>query len=199
MKLEEIFEGTGGKAASMAYWNALRALRNAWHEVFEEDLPTEGNNAKDAYTQALERVRQRLKGDKRTERRFRSELGLDDDDELGEALLEFADLDALSPNEVKASILAQCEVLGDGRHELRQLLRPVLDALFEGRSKRQARVGANRHWPRLLLYLRELEAETDWEGYGQGVKLMNSGGRGPVAAHPTDPSKLAVRIDTSNL
>ena len=199
MKLEEIFEGAGGKAASMAYWNALRALRNAWHEVFEEDLPTEGNNAKDAYTQALETVRRRLEGDKRTERRFRSELGLDDDDELGEALLEFADLDTLSPNEVKASILAQCEVLGDGRHELRQLLRPVLDALFEGRSKRQARVGANRHWPRLLLYLRELQEETDWDGWGQGLRIVNAGGRGPVAQDPPDPSRLTVILDTGYL
>ena len=199
MKIEDIFEGSGGKAASMAYWNALSALRAAWHEVFEEELPTEGNNAKNAYAQALAKVTRRLSGDRNTERRFRSELGLEDDDELGEALLEFADLDSIPPNEVKASILAQCAELGDGLHELRDLLRRVLDELFDGRSKRQARVGANRHWPRLLLYLRELEEETDWEEHGQGLKLINSGGRGPLAAHPADPSRLAIRIETSNL
>lgn len=199
MKIEDIFEGSDGKAASKAYWNALSALRAAWHEVFEEELPTEGNNAKNAYAQALAKVTRRLAGDRKIERRFRSELGLEDDDKLGEALLEFADLDSISPNEVKASILAHCAELGDGRHELRDLLRRVLDQLFDGRSKRHARVGPNRHWPRLLLYLRELEEETDWEEYGQGLKLMNSGGRGPLAAHPVDPSRLAIRIETSNL
>lgn len=197
MLLDEMMGDHGGKAASMAYWNALSALRSAWKQVFNEDLPTEGNNAKDAYRQALNLVTQRLKGNARDEHRLRSELDIADDQDLGEALLDFADLDDLSPNEVKASILRHSTELGDGRHELRTLLRLVLDDIFEGRRFRQARVGANRHWPRLLLYLRELEDETDWGDNNRGLRLMNVSGRGPVAAKPEDPARLGIRIDTS--
>lgn len=87
--------------------------------------------------------------------------------------------------------------LGDGRHELRYLLRLVLDEIFEDRRQKQARVGANRHWPRLLLYLREIEDETDWGDNNRGLRLINASGRGPVAAEPEDPLRLAIRIDTN--
>lgn len=197
MLLDEMMGDRGGKAASMAYWNALAALRSAWKQVFNEDLPTEGNNARDAYRQALDLVTKRLSSNARDARRLRSELDIGDDQELGEALLNFADLDDIPPNEVKASIYRQSAELGDGRHELRYLLRLVLDEIFEDRRQKQARVGANRHWPRLLLYLREIEDETDWGDNNRGLRLINASGRGPVAAEPEDPLRLAIRVDTN--
>jgi len=115
---------------------------------------------------------------------------------MADVLLRHADLDEVPPNVVKRAMVEQCTVLGDGRHELRDLLRPVLDRVFEGGATRRPRVGANRHWPRLLQYVREVEAETDW-GEGKGLRLMNSGGGGRVAEHPADPGGLAIRIDVA--
>jgi hypothetical protein len=194
MLLDEMFEGQGGMHAAKAYWNALTKLRTAWSEVFDEDLPTVGNRAKDAYEQAIARMKERLSVDAAGSTRLRAVLDVDEKQDIAQALLTDADMDDLSPKMVKDALLAQCVVLGAGRHELRALLRPVLDAVFPGAGTRRPRVGANRHWRRLLQYLRELENETTWPT-GQGIRLMNAGGRGPVARVPSDPADLAIRID----
>lgn len=185
----------GGKAASQAYWNALSTLRSAWKEVFNEDLPTEGNLAKSAFEQAISQIKQRLANDSAGAKRLRLELDLDIGDDIAEVLLSYANIDDLPPNVVKHAIREECIRLGEGRHELRSVLRPVLDSLFSGSKTRRPRVGANRHWPRLLQYLRELEEDTDWSPAGRGLRLMNAGSGGRVAAEPADPATLAVRID----
>lgn len=198
MLLEEMFGSDGGRNASQAYWNALTKLRMAWKEVFDEDLPTIGNRAKDAFEQAIGQVTQRLKADATGERRLLDALDVDPKEDIVEVLLRFADMDDLAPKVVKLAILEQCVKLGRGRHDLRALLRPVLDQVFAGSAARRPRVGANRHWPRLLQYLRELEEDTSWET-GTGLHLMNASGGGPVARRPTDPGDLAVRIDPDHL
>lgn len=63
MKLDELLESQGGRYASQAYWNALKTLRDTWHKLFGEDLPTVGSRAKDAFEQAIAQVEQRLRSD----------------------------------------------------------------------------------------------------------------------------------------
>jgi len=198
LKVEEVFESHGGKYAAQAYWNALTKLRMAWKEVLGEDLQTVGNRAMDAFEQAIDLVKDRLATDAASSKRLRDVLDLDGKDDIAEVLLGWADIDDLPPKVVKQAILEECASLGKGRHELRDLLRPVLDNVFPGAKTRRPRVGANRHWRRLWQYLRELEDETTGSA-GKGIHLMNVGGRGPVAREPSDPALLAVRIDPNYL
>lgn len=199
MRAEEIFESHSGKYAAQAYWNALTKLRSAWKEVFGEDLPTVGNRAMDAFEQAIDVMKVQLATDAAGGKRLCDHLDIDTKDDIAEALLGWADMDDLPPKVVKQAMLEECLNLGDGRHELRSLLRPVLDKVFADGKTRRPRVGANRHWPRLLQYLRELEEETDWSPAGRGIRLMNLGGRGRVAREPSDPANLAVRIDPDHV
>lgn len=195
MLTDDKISGGGGRAASQAYWNALNTLRSAWKEVFSEDLSTEGNLAKGAFEQAISQIKQRLADDSAGAKRLRLELDLDIGDDIAEVLLGYANIDDLSPNVVKLAIREECMRLGEGRHELRSLLRPVLNTLYAGNKIRRPRVGPNRHWPRLLQYLREIERDTDWSSAGRGLRLINAGGGGRVAADPTDPAALAIRIN----
>lgn len=199
MLLDEIFESQGGRAASQAYWNALKTLRAAWKDVFDEELPTVGNLAKDAFEQAISQIKQRLANDSVGEKSLREKLDLDASDDIAEVLLSYVDMDDFSPNVIKQAMREECARCGEGRHELRYLLRAVLDSVHGDNKMRRPRVGANRHWPRILQYLRELEEETDWSPAGRGLRLMNAGGGGRVASEPADPATLAVRIDPNFL
>lgn len=199
MRAEEIFETHGGKYAAQAYWNALAKLRAAWREVFKEELPTVGNRAMDAFEQAIALMKARLASDAGAGQKLRDLLDIDAKEDIAEVLLGWADMDDVAPKAVKRAIAEECEKLGKGRHELRTLLRPVLDTVFAGDKTRRPRVGANRHWPRLLQYRREVEEETDWSPAGRGLRLMNAGGGGAVARVPSDPATLAVRVDPDYL
>jgi hypothetical protein len=132
------------------------------------------------------------------ETRLRTALDVDAKEDIAEVLLGDADMDDVTPKFVKEAMLGQCGILGPGRHELVALLRPVLGKVFADAKTRRPRLGANRHWPRLLQYVRELEEDTTWST-GKGVHLMNSGGGGRVARHPANPADLAVRIDLDYL
>jgi len=196
--IEDFFDGHGGKHAAKAYWNALTKLRAAWRDVFGEELPTVGNRAMDAFEQAIAQVKERLSSDVAGAARLRTALDVEPKEDIAEVLLGHADMDDVPPKSVKEAMLQQCALLGAGRHELRSLLRPVLDGVFAKAKTRRPRVGANRHWPRLLQYVRELEEDTTWST-GKGVHLMNAGGGGRVARHPADPADLVVRIDPDHL
>ena len=196
--LENLFESDGGKHAAKAYWNALTKLRAAWKEVFHEDLPTVGNRAKDAFEQAVAQMKERLAKDTMGERRLRTALDVDEKEDIAEVLLGNADMDDVPPKLVKDAMLEQCIILGGGRHDLGALLRPVLGKVFADGKTRRPRLGANRHWPRLLQYVRELEEDTNWPT-GKGVHLMNAGGGGRVARRPANPADLVVRIDPEHL
>lgn len=89
----------------------------------------------------------------------------------------------------------ECHKLGKCRIELRQFLRAVLDQLYDSSVTRRPNVGANKHWPRLLQYLREIEEETYWSQDERGVRLANKSGRGRVAQAPNDPNRLALLIN----
>lgn len=199
MRLQDLYEHGSGRYAAQAYWNALAKLRAAWKEVFAEDLPTEGNRAMGAFEQAIDLMKARLATDATGGDRLRQVLDVDRKDDIAEVLLGWADMDDVAPKIVRQAMIARCLELGKGRHDLRSVLRPVLDVVFADSKARRPRVGANRHWPRLLQYLRELEDETDASPAGQGLRLLNAGGGGRVARHPSDPGTLAVRVDPEHL
>jgi hypothetical protein len=194
LHLDELLESNGGKLASQAYWNALRKLRDAWREVFGEELEARGSRAMETYENALETLKARVRLDTADGKRLLDMLDVNPGEDVGEVLIGWADLDDLTPNQIKTALLEVCRKQNEGRHDLRAVLRAVLDSLFDDTKTRRPRVGANRHWPRLLQYLRELEEETDWSPDGQGIRLANIGGRGPVARLPRDPASLSIII-----
>lgn len=195
------YEGTNGdgKPASKAYWNALRKLRDAWREVFDEELKVTGSRAMESFESAIEKVKTRLRDETVRGAELLKILDVQPTEDVGQVLLGNADLDDVTPNQMRLALLSEFRSAGAGRHDLRPILRGVLNALFNPNKTRTPRVGSNRHWPRLLQYVRELEDETDWSPDGQGVRLSNAGGRGPVAREPKDPGKLSVIIDPDYL
>ncbi len=196
---EQLEPGNGGMHASRAYWNALTKLRVAWRDVFDEDLPTHGNVAKDAFEQAIVLMKTCLAKDISGGSRLRAALDVDAKEDIAQVLVAYADMDDLPPSAVKQAMLDECRRLGTTRIEVRDFLRPVLDALFKSEATRRPRIGPNRHWPRLFQYLRELQDDTDWRPDGRGVVIMNTGRGGPVARNPWDPALLAMRIDANYL
>lgn len=200
LRLDEQLESNeGGRRASQAYWNALRKLRGAWREVFSEELEAHGVRAMETFENALENLKTRLLQDAEGGKRLLDILDVQPGEDVGEVLLGWANIDDLTPNQVKAAMLAEFRIRGEGRFDLRPILRAVLDAAFSDARTRRPRAGPNRHWPRLLQYLREIEEETDWSPDGRGIRLANIGGRGPVARDPRDPGLLSVVINPDYL
>jgi hypothetical protein len=151
------------------------------------------------FENALDSLKERLRQDPTGGKRLLDALDVQPDEDPGAVLLGWADVDDLTPNLVKAALLAEIRKRGKGRFELRTILRDVLDVLFSEAQTRRPRVGRNRHWPRLRQYLREIEEATDWSPDGRGMRLSNLGGRGPVALEPRDPGLLSVIIDPEYL
>lgn len=199
MKLSDLTETYGGKPASQAYWNALSKLRTAWREVFDDELEAHGSRAMETFENALENLKTRLQQDAPGGKRLLAVLDVQPGENIEDVLLSWANIDDLPPTAVKAALLAELRTQGEGPSELRPILRAALDALFADRTTRHPRVGANRHWPRLLQYLREIEEETDWSPDGRGMRLANIGGHGPVANEPPDPARLRVILNPEYL
>ncbi len=200
MRFSEMREfDDGGKLASQAYWNALRKLQHACEEVFGEELETYGDRPMALFESALESLKRRLSQDAEQGKRVLDILDIEPGEDIAAVLLSNADIDSLAPKPIKTAMYGEFRSLGKGRFELRPILRRVLDEVFTDSAIRRPRVGANRHWPRLRQYLREIEDETNWLPDGQGMRLANKSGRGPVAQFPTDPSRLSVIIDPDYL
>ena len=126
-------------------------------------------------------------------------MDIEPGEDIGTVLLSDADIDSLAPKPIKTAMYAEFRSLEKGRFELRPILRRVLDEVFTDPAIRRPRVGANRHWPRLRQYLRAIEDETNLPPDGQGMRLANRSGRGPVAQNPADPCRLSVVIDPDYL
>lgn len=200
MRFDETREfDDGGKRASQAYSNALHKLQQASKEIFGEKLKTSGRRPMVRFESALVDLKNRLPQDTDRGKRLLDILDVECGEDIEEALLSWADLDNLSPEQIKRAMYSEFRSQGQGRFDLRPILRRVLDELFNGPTSRRPRVGANRHWPRLLQYLREIEVETNWLPDGQGIRLANKGGRGPVAQYPNDPGRLSVIINPDYL
>jgi len=193
----EINDESGGRAAAQAYWNAVRKLRQIWRDLFYEELPSNTPSAKGTYDLVLAHIKEKISSEKNRYGQIYKELDIDEGDFIEGVMINSADFDDLSPNLIKSEIVKECSRRGNGKFPLRDVLRGVFDKLFSDKSLRRPNVGANRHWPRVLQYLRELEAETDNSPDGQGIRLRNSCGHGRVAANPRDPGKLDIAIDTN--
>jgi len=196
-KIQEFDDG--GKLASQAYWNALRKLQQACEEAFGEALETYGERPMALFESALESLKIRLSQDVERGKHVLDILDIEPGEDIRAVLLGWADVDSIAPKPIKTAMYADFRRLGKGRFELRPILRRVLDEVFTDPTIRRPRVGANRHWPRLRQYLREIEDETNWLPDGQGMRLANKSGRGPIAQYPTDPGRLSVVIDPDYL
>lgn len=110
------------------------------------------------------------------------------------------DVDDVPPSVFKQAIWDEALARVDGEDEaidvdLDQFLRDVVKRVMDQMDwKRRINVGENRHFPRMLQWLREVEDESI-QDEGIGFHLMNRGGGGRVAEYPTGPHGLKVRID----
>lgn len=143
-------------------------------------------------------LKQRLAGSSEKREQLYQLLDVESEEDIKSALLGWADMDDLSPNQIKATMRAKLEHYEKGSHELRPFLREVLNRLFGSRKVRRPNVGRNRHWPRLLQYLRELEGETDFSPEGRGLRLIYAGGSACGTANP-DLDVLYLAIDPDHL
>lgn len=112
-------------------------------------------------------------------------------------------IDDVSPNAFKSACLAEAKRYQEGKAvdvPLPDFLRVIIKAvgLKMGWSKR-INIGANRHFPRMVEWLREIQNESEWEDGSIGFRLMNTKGVGKVRGYPTDPATLKVRIRSDYL
>lgn len=113
------------------------------------------------------------------------------------------DIDDVSPNAFKSACLDEAKRYPEGDAvdvPLPDFLRVIIKAvgLKMGWSKR-INIGANRHFPRMVEWLREIQNESEWEDGSFGFRLMNAKGAGQVRGYPTDPSTLKIRIRSEYL
>ncbi|TNC74342.1 hypothetical protein [Rubellimicrobium roseum] len=203
---------TEAVAASQAINKTIRMILDLWQEVFEEELEIGGDQSARRRDQLLETLRSKFK-DQQARAAVLERLGIKGEVDP-EALIRILEkeflgssrptsIDDFSPNQFLKVLREVCRnrVQSDDYRDipLPDLLRAVLDRMFEEvRAPRAIRVGRNRHFPRLIQYLREYEKETTWED-GQGFRLMNASGRGSVSTNPDDPRKLKVRLNPDYL
>lgn len=190
-----------GKGAAQAYWNALSRLKEVWMDVFGTELYIEQSKAKDAFQEAVAKVSHALASNPQNTKDF-GEYGdiqnPEDPNCLAQALLKAADIDNLSPNFLIGIMLERLSELSLNETyeiELRYFLRDVLDDAFEGLGTRRPNVGANRHWPRLRQYLREIEEVYTGHTRAQPSMMLRNTRGGRMALNPRDPRRLTLLIN----
>lgn len=204
-----------GHAGGAAINKTIRMVADLWEEVFQEELIIQGQSPTQRRDYLLDVLRMRLR-DTATLQKFKDGFGSQwnepktDPNDFSSAVVDIlvgeaegvsslTSIDDFSPNQFFSSLRTECQRrVQSGRFHsipLPDLLRAVLDRMFqEAGATRRIRVGRNRHFPRIIKYLREYEAETTW-GDRQGFKLMNANPGGPVRQYPTEPATLRVRLD----
>ena len=115
----------------------------------------------------------------------------------------YLDIDDFTPNQLWELIWSQARSLchDDPTDVLMtEFLRPIYRELpkIAGTTKGM-HVGrrANRHFWRVLQYLREAQEATTWTDGNIGLKIMNASGRGAVAEFPDGPDKLKIRLNSA--
>lgn len=112
------------------------------------------------------------------------------------------DVDDVPPSVFKRAIWAEAtDRAGDETVDvnLDDFLRAVVARVIDEMGwKRRFYVGENRHFPRMVQWLREVEEETTWDE-GVGLYLMNRASAGRVASYPTSPLTLKVRLNSDLL
>lgn len=113
-------------------------------------------------------------------------------------------MDEIAPATIKGAMYEVAAAFGSPGMRVdvpfQEFLRDTIKVAYsKGKLKGRINVGANRHMPRLLQYVRECEAETWWSDVDRGLRLLNAGGRGRVADAPTHPATLKLIVDLDNL
>ncbi len=181
------------------YGAATRHMMKVWEDVTHKPMDTLSGYPKDRFQEALGYFVQAMEsGDAAALRAKLNEATGDDeilksliDDSLAspdEALAP--DVDDVPPSIFKKAIWAEALDV-----DLDDFLRAVVSRVVDEMGwKRRFNVGENRHFPRMVQWLREVEEETTWDE-GVGLHLMNRASAGRVASYPHSPHNLKVRLD----
>lgn len=189
------------------YGAATRHMTEVWESVTGEPMGTLSGYPKDRFREALGyfvRAMRDSNGIKLQEVLRAATKG----DEALTSLIEDSfdapndppppDVDDVPPSMFKRAIWDEAlERAGDKAVDvdldvfLRSVVARVVNGMgWEGRIN----VGKNRHFPRMFQWLREVHEETVTDD-GVGFRLLNRSSTGRVAAYPTSPHALKVRLD----
>lgn len=203
----------GVKISSMTYHKVITAIANAWEQQFGEPMPITGYTPTDRFTSVLELLKSKLQS-RMDFQGIAEQLDIPTPDSAEDLIAEVSgndvevaqiqDMDDLTPNQVKQAIYEVAAEMGSDDESvdvpMNIFLRNALKRIGVSASiELRMNVGANRHFPRLIQWLRECEAETDWGDDGRGIRIKNASGRGRVAEYPVDPKTLKVTINRSFL
>lgn len=189
------------------YGAATRLMGDVWEQVSGQPMPTLSGSPKSRFQEAL----RLFEGELRASQAKALKSGLADaaaadpvlkdllDDSLATGSTSLPrDIDDVPPNVFKQSIRDEAKEATDGEKvdvDLDVFLRTIVTRVMaELKWERRLNVGANRHFPRMFQWLREIEDETT-DDDGRGLRIMNRSGTGRVAAEPAGPHTLRVRLD----
>lgn len=199
-------------ASSMTYSKVITEIKKAWLDAFGDELVVRGSAPTSRFESMVDELRRRwaLREDKE---RLIEALGLEgagDEKKTVEDVLDklgtdnfVRSVDDLTANQIFAAIHAVAFDSGSDDElvemGLGEFLRMVVRRIFDDNNiKGRINIGPNRHFPRLVQWVREYASSTEWED-GIGLKIRNLSGRGRVARHPIDPKLLKVVIDRGYL
>lgn len=194
-------------ASCKTYNKVIRVISVAWEDAYGEPLVVNGGTPTERFQNAMEQLAEKMQFANEISKLFEP-LDVDTPDDLkaliaglagGTASGAIRDVGDLTPNQVKQAIRAIASQYGNDSGNIdvpmNVFLRNVLNLVADSASIRlKMNVGRNRHFPRLLQWLRECEEETIWDD-GQGIRIKNSSGTGRVSQYPTDPKKLKITIN----
>lgn len=191
------------------YGAATRHMMKVWEDVTDKPMDTLSGYPKDLFREALGYFVRAMESGNAAALRTKLDEAMGDDailrslidDSLASPVEALApDVDDVPPSIFKKAIWAEAlDRVGDEAVDvdLDDFLRAVVSRVIgEMGWKRRFNVGENRHFPRMVQWLLEVEDETTWDE-GVGLHLMNRASAGRVALYPVNPYNLKVRLDTN--
>ncbi|MDH4744222.1 hypothetical protein OMP43_09360 [Sphingomonas sp. CBMAI 2297] len=195
----------------MTYSKATRLMTEVWEAEMGAPMGKLSGSPKDRFREALRHFADAIRGHSRTDLGGKLKKAAQDDAVLKSFIDESLevpdatlppDVDDVPPSVFKDAIWAEVFDLAVEEPvdvDLDVFLRPVVARIVAAMGwKRRFNVGENRHFPRMVQWLREVQEESTY-GEVAGFRLMNRSGSGRVAAYPAGPYALKVRIDGASL
>ena len=193
------------------YGAATRHMMTVWEDVTGEPMETLSGYPKDRFREALGYFVRAMESGDASELRAELNEAMENDENV-KSLIEDSlaspeeasapDVDDVPPSVFKKAIWAEAiDRAGDEIVDvnLDDFLRSVVARVIDEMGwKRRFNVGENRHFPRMVQWLREVQEETTWDE-GVGLYLMNRASAGRVASHPSNPHQLKVRLNSALL
>jgi hypothetical protein len=189
------------------YGKATRLMMKVWEEEIGEPMGKLSGAPKDRFHEALRHVAGAIRARAGNDLGGKLEKAAQGDEVLKSLIDESLnapdcmlppDVDDVPPSVFKDAIWAEAfERAGEEPIDvdLDEFLRSVISRIVTTMEwKRRFNVGENRHFPRMVQWLREVQGESD-NGDGKGFQLMNRSRSGSVAANPPGPYGLKVRIN----